>query len=143
MQVRVYYADVTYEVHLGQLVTVWTRHISPGEQASLAPASAPLFTSIFPERERSCHISLLNSEEEEILCRRPFGCTDEEVLPGLMTIKNFIDGGYGVEDCKLLVCVKSIGPRKKGKAAFHFVGIAVVLTIPAQSLQKRGICSNS
>lgn len=111
---RLYYTNFAYETYLGQLVTVWTRHISPGEQASLAPASAPLFTSIFPERERSCHITFLRADEEPTLCKKPYGCTDDEVDPGLMTIKNYIDGGYEVEDCKLLVCVKSIGPRKKG-----------------------------
>jgi len=30
-----------------------------------------------------------------------------------MTLKSFTDGGYDVEEPKLLVCVKSIGARKK------------------------------
>jgi hypothetical protein len=34
-------------------------------------------------------------------------------LPGLMTLKSFTDGGYDIDDPKLLVCVKSIGARKK------------------------------
>ena len=30
-----------------------------------------------------------------------------------MTLKSFIEGGYDVPDGKILVCVKSIGGRKK------------------------------
>lgn len=36
-------------------------------------------------------------------------------LNGLMTLQNFIDGGYDVIDAKVLVVVKSIGARKRGK----------------------------
>ena len=31
-----------------------------------------------------------------------------------MTLKNFVDGGYDVAEAKILVCVKSIGAKKKG-----------------------------
>jgi hypothetical protein len=114
-QVRLWYAHIEYKIRLGQIVTVWTVHISQGEQASLAPTAAPLFTSIFPERERSCHIKFCDDAEDGTLYKRPYGCEETEVLPGLMTLKNFTDGGHGVEDCKLLVCVKSIGARKRCK----------------------------
>lgn len=48
--------------------------------------------------------------------KKPYGHNDEmEPMPGLMTLKNFTEGGYGVDDCKLLVCVKSVGAKKKCK----------------------------
>lgn len=88
--------------------------MSHGEQASLAPSTAPLFTSIFPERERSCHLEIQEKGDDGTTYKKPYGYSDEtEPMPGLMTLKNFSEGGYGVDDCKLLVCVKSIGARKK------------------------------
>lgn len=38
-----------------------------------------------------------------------------------MTVKNFLDGGYDVEDSKILVCVKSIGARKKCNDGCRFI----------------------
>ncbi|KAF2112935.1 hypothetical protein BDV96DRAFT_497013 [Lophiotrema nucula] len=111
--VRLWYANPDYETHLGQLVTVWTMHISHGEQSSLAPNAAPLFTSIFPERERSCHIVFHQNSDNGTMCKKPYRCKDTQTIPGLMTLRNFTDGGYDVDYCKVLVCVKSIGARKK------------------------------
>lgn len=120
LQVRLWYANITYNVRLGQLVTVYTVHVSRGEQASLAPTAAPLFTSIFPERERSTHIMIHESGDTGAMCKRPFGCKDTRALPGLMTLKNFNNGGYDVDNVKVLVCVKSIGARKKCKLITNF-----------------------
>lgn len=47
------------------------------------------------------------------MCKKPYSCNDLEEVPGLMTVKNFTNGGYDVENCKVLVCVKSIGARKR------------------------------
>jgi hypothetical protein len=115
LSIRLWYANIEYKVRIGQLVTVWTVHIHRDEQASLAPTATTLFTSIFPERERGCHIMLHENSDNGIMFKRPFGWKDTEPLPGLMTVKNFTNGGYEVDDCKVLVCVKSIGSRKKSK----------------------------
>lgn len=114
MTVRLWYANTVYKVNLGQLVTLWTVHISQGDgQVGLAPTAAPLFTSIYPEGERNCHLMAHTRSDDGKMCKRPFGIKDSKVLPGLMTLKNFTEGGFDVDDCRLLVCVKSIGPRKK------------------------------
>ncbi|KAF1994902.1 hypothetical protein P154DRAFT_501038 [Amniculicola lignicola CBS 123094] len=110
--VRLWYAS-PYTVRLGQLVTVWTVHVSNSEHNSLALSTAPLFTSIFPERERSCHIMIHENSDNGTMCKKPFRCEDSEQLAGLMTVKSFTDGGYDVDSCKVLVCVKSIGAKKK------------------------------
>jgi hypothetical protein len=116
MSVRLWYDKTTYPLKLGQLVTVWAVHISQGDgHVGLAPSAAPLFTSIFPENERNCHFMIHERSDNGTMIKRPFGATDSQVLPGLMTLKSFMDGGFDVDDCKLLVCVKSIGPRKKCK----------------------------
>lgn len=45
--------------------------------------------------------------------RTPLGYTEGVPLDGLMTLQNFIDGGYDVTDARILVVVKSIGSKKK------------------------------
>jgi hypothetical protein len=118
MTVRLWYANTDYSVRLGQLVTVWTVHVSQSsEHINLAPSAAPLFTTIFPEGERNCHFMVHARSDDGTMFKRPFGVRDSRPLPGLMTLRNFTDGGYDIDECKLLVCVKSIGARKKCERA--------------------------
>jgi hypothetical protein len=114
LTVRLWYADIIYQLRLGQLVTVWTVHVSvSSEHNNLAPNTAPLFTSIFPECERNCYFMVHENSDDGTQFKRPFNCKDSMSLPGLMTLKTFADGGYDIDEPKLLVCVKSIGARKK------------------------------
>ena len=106
---------MAYELRLGQLVSIWTPYISNGEQGSLPAAQAPLFTSIFPERDRSCHLRLHENSDHRTLCKKPLGYRDNEALSELMTLKNFANGGYDVPNARILVCVKGVGAKKKGK----------------------------
>ncbi|KAF1829693.1 hypothetical protein BDW02DRAFT_509332 [Decorospora gaudefroyi] len=113
LTVRLWYANTLYKLKLGQLVSVWTVHVShSSEHNSLAPNAAPLFTTIFPEGERHCHVMVHEHSDDGTRFKRPF--VKETIgLGGLMTLKSFTDGGYDIEDPRLLVCVKSIGARKK------------------------------
>lgn len=77
-------------------------------------AFAPLFVSVFPERDRCCHFMVREKSDRDGLCRTPLGYREGRQLGGLMTLKGFVDGGYDVSDGKILVVVKSIGARKKG-----------------------------
>lgn len=115
--VRLWYANVEYKLRLGQLVSVWTVHISSSsEHNALAPNSAPVFTSIFPEGERHCRLMVHENSDNANRFKNPFNCEDLSTLPGSMTLKSFTDGGYDVDEPKLLVCVKSIGSRKRCKS---------------------------
>lgn len=38
-------------------------------------------------------------------------------LDGLMTLRNFADGEFEAMDAKVLVVVKSVGPRKRGRSS--------------------------
>ena len=49
------------------------------------------------------------------LWRTPKEYADGKQLAGLMTLKNFAEGGHEIRDGRILVCVKSIGGRKKSK----------------------------
>ncbi|KAF1989878.1 hypothetical protein K402DRAFT_370693 [Aulographum hederae CBS 113979] len=111
--VRLWFANIEYNLHLGQLVTIWTPHISNGEHGTLSSSSAPFFMSVFPERDRSCHFMIQDKSDEGVLCKTPLGYLEGLPLPALMTLKNFSEGGYDVADGRILVCVKSIGAKKK------------------------------
>ncbi|KAH7384318.1 hypothetical protein DE146DRAFT_622816 [Phaeosphaeria sp. MPI-PUGE-AT-0046c] len=114
LTVRLWYNNSLYSIRLGQLVTVWTVHVSnSSEHNRLAPSTAPLFTSIFPEGERSCHLMVHENSDNGTQFKRPFNCLDTKELPSLMTLRSFTDGGYDIEEPRLLVCIKSIGARKK------------------------------
>lgn len=92
-----------------------TSSVSNGEYGTLSSASAPLFVSLFPERDRNCHIMVHDYSDCNML-KRPLGYLEGVPLNNLMTLQNFIDGGYDVTNSRILVVVKSIGARKKGKA---------------------------
>ncbi|EMC99041.1 hypothetical protein BAUCODRAFT_103758 [Baudoinia panamericana UAMH 10762] len=111
--VRLWYAVKPLNLRLGSLVSVWTNHISNGENGTLSSTSAPLFASLFPERDRSCHAMIHENSDDGTLCKRPLGYRTAQPLSGLMTLQNFIDGGYDVVDAKILVVVKSIGGGRR------------------------------
>jgi hypothetical protein len=110
-----------YQLRLGQLISIWTPHISNGEHGTLSSVQAPLFTSIFPERDRSCHLMIHENSDTGVKYKKPLGYRKHEALPGLMTLKNFIDGGYDVVEGRILVCVKSIGAKKKGNVLLSLI----------------------
>ena len=112
-QVKLWYAKVQYELCLGQLVSIWTPHISNAEANSLNLRNASLTTSIFPERDKSCYFMTQENSDNDVLCRAPLDYKESKQLAGLMTLKSFAEGGYDVTDSKILVCLKSVGRRKK------------------------------
>lgn len=114
-QVKLWYARVDYDLHLGLLVSIWTPHVSNAESSSLTVRDASLVTSIFPERDNSCYFMVQEQSDEGVMCKTPLGYRDGKQLDGLMTLKSFIEGGHELADGKILVCVKSIGGRKKCK----------------------------
>ncbi|MCJ1432732.1 hypothetical protein MMC27_002089 [Xylographa pallens] len=113
LMVRLWYAKVDYKLRLGQLVSVWTPHISTSDLGSLSLQCASLVTSIFPERDSSCYFMVQDNSDTGTLCKTPLGCVDGKKLESLMTLKSFVEGGHEVDNGKILVCVKSIGGRKK------------------------------
>ena len=54
-----------------------------------------------------------SAENGSVLYRTPHGYKAGRQLAGLMTLKNFIQGGSDVTEGKVLVCIKSIGARRK------------------------------
>jgi len=92
-----------------------TRLVSNGQNGKLSSAAAPLFASLFPERDRNCHLMVHENSDDGSMCTKPLDFRSGQPLGSLMTLRNFIDGGYDVVDAKVLVVVKSIGAKKRSK----------------------------
>ncbi|KAI4121603.1 MAG: hypothetical protein LQ338_006274 [Usnochroma carphineum] len=114
IMVRLWYAKVEYQLRLGQLVSLWTTHVShlePGEHTTAQTAAYA--TTIFPERDNRCYVMVQEDSTEGQRFNTPLGYSSDKQLPGLLTLQSFINGGHEVPNAKVLVCVKSIGGRKK------------------------------
>jgi hypothetical protein len=109
-KIRLSYTLVSYGLRIGQLVAVWATYVANGDREIFPCAVAPLYIKIFPEKDKSCHIRLLDDSETVQLCRKPLNYE-----PTLMSLKEFAQGGFEVADAKVLVIVKSISTRKKGQ----------------------------
>ncbi|KAI2625948.1 hypothetical protein GGR54DRAFT_637720 [Hypoxylon sp. NC1633] len=119
--IKLYYIKASdYQLVLGQRVTVWATFIADATTAS--SGSIPFYASsmnIYPGRKTATNIvihdDLPGSDADRIL-RCPLECnlTEYNYLPGLMTLKAFMSSGYDMEDgpAKILVCVRSVGPRR-------------------------------
>lgn len=51
--------------------------------------------------------------DEGVLCKLPLGHEDTNALDKLVTLKAFAAGAWEIADVKILICVKSIGAKKK------------------------------
>ena len=88
--------------------------VSNGEKGMLSSTSAPLFTSLFPERDGSCHLMVHENSDDGSMCNTPLEYHEGLPLSGVMPLQNFVDGGCDVIDAKILLIVKSVGVKKKG-----------------------------
>jgi hypothetical protein len=100
------------------------------EHGSFATAQAPLFTSIFPERYHSIHLMIYEDNDQATHFKTPLDYREGEAISELMTLQNFQDGGFGVSNARLLVCVKGVGAKKKSKdRLFSFANTTEITTI--------------
>ena len=85
------------------------------KDANYQHPSCDAATSIFPGRDASVNIMIHTHAVNADFSRLPLSFDLSEPnspLPGLMTLKAFIEGGHEVPDVKILVAVKSIGAKK-------------------------------
>ena len=113
-QVKLYYHKTTYNLHLGQLCTIWTAFIAASSQAGFQTMSTVLMTSISPERDNSSYCMLHALHENMSICRMPLNYHLGGPLDKHFTLASFISGNHEIEGVRLIVCVKSIGARKSG-----------------------------
>jgi hypothetical protein len=125
--IKLWYATTAYDLRLGNLLTCWTTHIHsnfslPGVNEVVAIPSAPIVTSIFPERDSGCHVEIHNEEGRlRAYCRKPLGYFNGDPLPGLMSLDQYMNaGGDEILEARLIVCVVAIGDPNTGECTRRY-----------------------
>ncbi|KAL8733899.1 MAG: hypothetical protein Q9166_001887 [cf. Caloplaca sp. 2 TL-2023] len=116
IKVKLWYLKVDYQLRHGQLISVWTTLISSLDTSgsvSIMIQNAACTIDIFPERDNSCYFMIQADKDDGTLARTPLGYSKDRQLAGLVTLKNFVEGGHDIATARVLICVKSIGARKK------------------------------
>lgn len=78
-------------------------------------STAPLLVNVFPERDRNCHFMVLDKVDDGKQCKSPLGYEEAHQLPNLVTLWDYMSGEHEKLDVRILVCVKSIGPKKSSE----------------------------
>lgn len=114
-QIKLYFSHTQYPLKLGQLLTIWTVFISDSAKAGSTAISGVInYANLYPGRVSSDHIMIHTTASTALLCRTPLDYRKGTPLLGLMTLETFLGSGHdGVVGARLLVCVKSIGARKR------------------------------
>jgi hypothetical protein len=69
---------------------------------------------MFPGRVTSDHIMIHTTSGGDGVCNTPLEYRKGQPLQGLMMLESYLNGGHdGVTGAKILVCVKSIGAKKR------------------------------
>lgn len=71
---------------------------------------------MFPERDRQCHVMFHENSDDHTVYTSPLGYRPGKAFTGVMTLHDFLHDDLDVTDSKLLVIIKHIGPKKKGKS---------------------------
>ncbi|KAL8709560.1 MAG: hypothetical protein Q9220_005652 [cf. Caloplaca sp. 1 TL-2023] len=149
--VKLWFSKVDYHLRLGQETTVWTTLITSIDYGwgGLAARSQPdgRATTIFPERDRNCYLMAHTDNDDGTRFRIPLGYCDGKELACMMTLKAFIEGGHEVPEAKVLICVKSIGGRRKKSTetdhALDYVNLIVFDHTADATLSLRGATTES
>ena len=82
---------------------------------------------MFPEKDNSCHVEIRQSEHDSVLCRNPVVGEGTQTSE-MMTLESFLDGGHEVPGSRILVCVKSLGQRKRSEIINSYLHLRLTLT---------------
>ncbi|KAI0407701.1 hypothetical protein F4802DRAFT_523462 [Xylaria palmicola] len=116
--IKLYCSPSEYQPLLGQRATIWTTAISAGNQAEIGHIPyCSIATTIYPGRDGATHLEFhvdkAGSDEDCLLrCPLEVNMDRDDYMPGLMTLKSFLASGYDLGEGKILVCVRSVGPRR-------------------------------
>lgn len=75
-------------------------------------------------------------ENQRTLSKPPLGYSRDKQLPGLMTLMGFVEGGHDTATAKVLLCVKSIGGRKRCRWNGTYANLAMTSSFGANSHQQ-------
>ncbi|KAI0858694.1 hypothetical protein F4860DRAFT_526897 [Xylaria cubensis] len=136
MAIKLYCAPNECQPLLGQRITLWATSISAGNQAEIGHIPyCSTATTIYPGRNGATHIEFHVDEpgsEDDGSLRRPVDVNTDQYgnIPGLMTLKSFLVSGHDLGEGRILVCVRSVGPRrtiqpKKREGSLHMVEVSI------------------
>ena len=134
LQIKLWYADARYDLALGNLISIWTMHVSafkgvghPTAPRKKSNTSADvcrvmggghtpaLMTSIFPEGESGSHIMIHQRSDIGIACRMPLGYREGQTFSSLDPLNEVYRKAAAGENTKVLVFVKGInGVKQRG-----------------------------
>lgn len=114
-QIKLYFARDQYPIRLGQVLSIWTAFVSDASKADIpAIPTVIVYANLFPGRVTSDHVIIHTNSSTDSICRVPLDYQKGQPLSSLMTLDSYINTGHdGVVGAKILVCVKSIGAKKK------------------------------
>ncbi|KAI5927094.1 hypothetical protein F4810DRAFT_429913 [Camillea tinctor] len=117
-QVKLYYSSSSsYQFLLGQRVTIWATYIAEKTSAIDPIPFCFSTTTIHPGINRATniyfHTDPVGSEDDRML-RLPIEADISHFngLPDLFTLNVFISSGHDLGTGRILVCVRSVGPRR-------------------------------
>ncbi|KAI0156781.1 hypothetical protein GGR57DRAFT_462339 [Xylariaceae sp. FL1272] len=117
LAIKLYCKPSECELVLGQRITLWATSISTGNKAEID--SIPFCssaTTIYPGRNGATHIIFHVDEPDSVydrLLRFPLDVDrGQDKVLGLMTLQTFLLSGHDEGQGKIIVCVKSVGPRR-------------------------------
>ncbi|KAG0652657.1 hypothetical protein D0Z07_0242 [Hyphodiscus hymeniophilus] len=116
ISIKLYFSSGQYPLKLGQLLSIWTIFISDAAKANTTAIQGVLAcANLFPGRVTSDHVMIHTNSATDSICRTPLTYQRGRPLQGLITLDSYLgSGGHdGVVGVKILVCVKSIGPKKR------------------------------
>ncbi|TRX97170.1 hypothetical protein FHL15_001964 [Xylaria flabelliformis] len=136
MAIKLYCNPNECQPLLGQRITLWATSISAGNQAEIGHIPyCSTATTIYPGRNGATHIEFHVDEpgsEDDGSLRRPVDVNTDQYgnIHGLMTLKSFLVSGHDLGEGRILVCVRSVGPRrtiqpKKREGSLHMVEVSI------------------
>ncbi|KAK5194889.1 hypothetical protein LTR92_005018 [Exophiala xenobiotica] len=145
--VSLWFLDTRFNVILNHIVTIWTTYCSStsniSPQTNSKALTAPLCTSLFPERNVGCGLrifrndsQLLSPADSDLRSRvaRSLDCWD-----AITSLESFIGGDGSIENVQILVCVTGIGDcvtgsKSPAKTSHQFPAIPVFVVDQSRPL---------
>jgi hypothetical protein len=117
-------------------VTIWATYIAAVNKAGIGHIPYCVNgTSIHPGRNGATHIVFHRDDPgsvEDAMLRTPLELPGEvgKEISRLMSLLAFLNSGFDLPDAKIMVCVKSVGPRKtiqqnKQREPLHLIEVGV------------------
>ncbi|KAJ9388457.1 hypothetical protein DTO282F9_2715 [Paecilomyces variotii] len=108
MLINLWYINAEYRIGIGSLLTIWAPHVSP-KTTKVQDNPARLTTSLFPERDSACHVTVHPDTLLPKACRVPVGYREGHSPSGLVSLGELRESARSGQGPSVLVLVKVVG----------------------------------